>query len=110
MAGTGEHHLKCNSSGSKAKGLMFSLRSGIQAQFKYKQYYTFTQIYRTCIQKWDCRGDKGGIQEGMKEQLIMKYSTSVSEQNTTKHTENCYTNKAGWGEEAKKCIAGGHTD
>jgi hypothetical protein len=68
MAGTGEHHLRCNSSGSKAKGLMFSLISGIQAQFKYKQYYTFTQIYTEHISKSGTgRGDKGGIHEGMKD-------------------------------------------
>jgi hypothetical protein len=47
---------------------MFSLISGIQAQFKYKQYYTFTQIYTEHISKSGTgRGDKGGIHEGMKD-------------------------------------------
>jgi hypothetical protein len=68
MAGTGEHHLRCNSSGSKAKGLMFSLISGIQAQFKYKQYYTFAQIYTEHVSKSGTgTGDKGEIQERMKD-------------------------------------------
>jgi hypothetical protein len=52
----------------KAKVLMFSLISGIQAQYKYKQYYTYMQIQTELISKSGTgRGDKGGKQEGMKD-------------------------------------------